>query len=319
MKFWTPEHILLALAIVATSVTVCVLSYFNHGDWIVSIVSALGGVTGIRALLKSSPAAPSLGSIASWQQSNAPAALVPLSASAEEETGPVPAVPVELEGDLMSTQDVSDSFLLALRKVADAVGISGHYLLEVWNSETGVTPDDVTFGQQRYFGPAAVMSQTIAAQGIAPDDFAKLGLEGRLPYLVGFLKAQRSTNHGASPNRPAVLYGINFLPAPMYNAGPNPPDSTLLAPRGGSFWNWNKLFWPYADPAGITVGSMGRRLEHLRQTDARIQDLLHRYSALTGIPYPTPGSAGGLAAGTSVGVLLLALAGAAYAYATGKI
>ena len=214
----------------------------------------------------------------------------------------------------MSTQDVSDSFLQALAAMAARVNIPGHFILEVWNSETGVQATTSHFGGTTYFGPAAVMSNSVSA------DLTNMNLDQRLPYMESLLKYQSHMNHGVAPDRPEVLYGINFLPAPMYAAGPNAPESTLLVARNGQFWADNPAFHADADLAGITVGTLGKVLARKRATDPRIQDLLARYTALTGIPYPSGGLGGAaLAGGVGLGVLFLGVAAGAYAWMRGWV
>ncbi len=210
----------------------------------------------------------------------------------------------------MSTQDVSDSFLHGLWGMAGRVGIPGHFILEVWNSETGVHPTTNTFGGITYFGPAAVMSNSVSA------DLTHMGLDQRLPYMEPLLRYQSKMNHGAVPDRPEVLYAINFVPAKVYGAGPNPPEDTLIVARNGQFWNDNKVFWPDADPAGVTIGTLGRVLARKRANDPRIKDLLARYTAISGLPYPEGGGGGG-GSSTTIGVCLAALAAGGYAWLKG--
>lgn len=308
MKF-TAEHVLLALAIVLASIVVIVLSVLNHGDVLIAIASGLGGVTGLRALLKPSPVTPPAPACLpqTWEPPPPRSAMLSDRGTAEPEEGE----PTMISGD------VSDNFLRALAAMASRVGISGHYILEVWNSETGVRRADPVFGGNQYFGPAAVLASEITSQGVTADAFKAMTLEQRLPYLEKLLREQKGYNHGVSPDRPGVLYSINFLPGIVYKAGANPPDSTILAPTGSSYWKDNPLFHPYDDPGGTSVGSMGRRLAHLRSSDARIQELLARYTALTGIPYPAAGGGGSglLAGGAATGVALIVAAGLALAYA----
>jgi hypothetical protein len=211
----------------------------------------------------------------------------------------------------------SDAFFQGLHNLAQQVGMPGPFILEVWNSENGVRPTNPSGGLQ-YFGPAAVMVSTIAQQ-IDPAIFATFTLEQRLPYLKSLLQYQKHMNHDVAPDRPEVLYGINFLPAPMYAAGPNPPASTLIVARGGQYWADNPVFQPDADPAGITVGTLGRVLARKRATDTRLQQMLARYTAVTGEAYPGSGGVAGITTKKVLVVLAaLGLLGAGAYYVASK-
>jgi len=187
----------------------------------------------------------------------------------------------------MLTQDVSDIALKQVYALSKKTGIPGHYIIEVWNSETGFHPTNSNFGGIQYFGPAAVMASSVP---VPPSMFQSYTLEQRIPNFEPLLRSQMATNGGQVPDRPEVLYSINFVPARMRAAGPNPPGSTIIIDRGGQFWDDNPVFHPYADPAGISVNSMGRVLAQKRATDFRLAELLSRYTALTGEKYPTPGN-----------------------------
>lgn len=210
------------------------------------------------------------------------------------------------------TQDVSDTALKQVYALSKRTGIPGHYIIEVWNSENGFRPTNSNFGGIRYFGPAAAMASVVP---VPPDVFQSYTLEQRIPNFEPLLRSQMATNCGRVPDRPEVLYSINFVPSRMRAAGPNPPGSTIIVDRGGQFWDDNPVFQPYADPAGISVNTMGRVLAQKRSTDFRLAELLSRYTRLTGETYPIPGSflgwvatAAMWGAGTAAAAYLLLLA-----------
>lgn len=219
------------------------------------------------------------------------------------------------------TRDVSDKFLTDLSGFARRVNVPGHYLLEVWNSESGMKPLNPTSGHP-YFGPAEVLS-SIIAKSIDPATFSTLNLEQRLPYMEKFVKDQIVMNRGARPRAPEIYYALNFVPARVYSAGANPPDSTVIVDREGQFWASNPAMQKWADPAGVTIGSLGRLLRTNRLTNPRLQELLARYSFLNDEPYPgTEGIVAGAKTAAKGYVLLVGLgligAAAYYVYNKGR-
>lgn len=179
------------------------------------------------------------------------------------------------------SSDVSDEALLALAALSQRTGVPGEYLLEVFNSETNFKPlNPADFRGTRYYGPAAMM-ESLVKQVVDPAAFARMGLAERIGYLDKMVKEQVKLNRGLIPNRAAVYYALNFVPAAVYSAGGNPPDSTVLAPTGSQYWKDNPAFHPYADSSGITIGTLGRVLSQKRMTNGRLIELLGRYKLLT--------------------------------------
>jgi hypothetical protein len=219
------------------------------------------------------------------------------------------------------TRDVSDKFLTDLSGFAKRVNVPGHYLLEVWNSESGMKPLNPTSGHP-YFGPAEVLS-SIIAKSIDPTTFSTLNLEQRLPYMEKFVRDQVVMNHGVAPNRPEVYYALNFVPARVYAAGANPSGSTVIVDRNGQFWDSNPAMQKWADSSGVTINSLGRLLQTNRLTSPRVQELLARYSLLNDEPYPgTEGVVAGAKTAAKGYVLFVGLgligAAAYYVYKKGR-
>jgi len=180
----------------------------------------------------------------------------------------------------MITSDVSDAALRAVKAVGDRTGVPGEYIVQVWASETGFKPlNPGDFGGTDYFGPAAVMGSLLP---VSRSQFASLSLEDRIPLLEGLLRDQVIMNKGEPPSSAAVLYALNLLPGRVNAAGGNPSDDTVLIDRGGLYWADNPALHPYADPSGVTVGSMKRLLDAKLARDPRTQELLSRYRSVSG-------------------------------------
>jgi len=178
------------------------------------------------------------------------------------------------------TSDVSDSALRAVKTLGDRLGIDGEDLLRVWYFETWFKPlNPESFGGADYWGPASVDGQYLP---VSREEFRPLSLEQRVPLMQGLLETQIRFNGGVAPKDYGVLYALNIMPARAGAGGPNGPDSRLLIERDGNYWsNQSNLLRQYADPEGVTIGSVRRSLDAQR-SEPRLMELVARYRQVSG-------------------------------------